>query len=172
MPSESFALYTKSRSLLDALRARAATTPEAAAELMAAIEHIRVLWEALHEQSEALAEERQRHAEFFEFAPDAYVITEPHGEIREANRAARELLHFGAEGADGRSIVDWVAHADQPAFRRQLVAARGHPEGQPEEWRARLLDGGSEAREVSLRVRPIKVRRKNAEGLCWLLRRY
>src|SRR3954466_13661826 len=103
MGSNSFSLFSSAKSTLQMLRARVQQTPDAAVELHAAIDLIQALWEELQAQSELLSAERQRHAEFFEYAPDAYVITEPKGEIREANRASRELFGVKNDDVDGVS---------------------------------------------------------------------
>ena len=149
----------------------------AAPELHAALEEIETLWEELLAQSGTLADERRRYAEFFEFAPEPYVVTEPHGEIREANRAARELL---GEALAGTPLSLRVPEGERSAFRARLIEARGKPESEVLEWRGALsgaaaaAGGAAEpvpAVPVLFRVRTIKVRRKNAGGLCWLIRR-
>ncbi len=152
------------------LRSRLQSTPEASAELHAAIEVIQTLWEELQTQSDVLAKERQRYADFFEYAPDSYVITEPHGEMREANRSARELLRLELDTLDGASLLSFIPEADRPDFRGRLIAVRGRPEGEIEEWRGRIALGGGDT-PMLFRVRAIKVRRKNADGLCWLIRK-
>jgi len=173
VPSNSFSLYAAAKNVTQRLRARLQDAPEeTSTELRAALETIQTLWEELQTQSDALAGERQRYADFFEFAPDAYIVTEPHGEIREANRAARELLNIKPETLANASLTAFIPEEDRPAFRARLVAVRGRPEGEIEEWTGRLvpaIDGGGT--QVFFRVRSIKVRRKNAEGLCWLIRR-
>src|SRR5687767_2891528 len=64
-------------------------------ELLTALEELQVTEEELRQQNEELAaareaveRERQRYLELFEFAPDGYLVTDPDGTIREANRAA------------------------------------------------------------------------------------
>lgn len=172
MPANSFSLYATAKNVTQMLRSRLQSTPEASGELHAAIEEIQTLWEELQGQSDVLAGERQRYADFFEYAPDGYVVTEPHGEIREANRAARELLGLQPGTMDGKSIVSFIAESDRPAFRGKLITVRGRPESEVDEWECAVARGGDgEMVRVSIRVRPIKVRRKNAEGLCWLIRR-
>ena len=171
MSANSFPLYSAAKNVTQMLRTRLQADPgESAAELHAALEVIRTLWEELQTQSDLLAGERQRYADFFEFAPDGYLVTEPHGEVREANRAARELLGVKGEGLDGASLVAFIPESDRPAFRGKLVAVRGRPEGEMEEWQGVLFADGK-AVPVLIRERSIKVRRKNADGLCWLLRR-
>ncbi len=170
MPTNSFSLYAAAKNVSQMLRARLREPAASEAELHAALEEIQTLWEELQAQSDLLAAERQSHADFFEYAPDAYVVTEPQGEIREANRAARELLGGPAGALDGASLANFVAEGERAAFRGRLVAARGRPDGEMEEWAGTLVRGAGEPRKVLFRVRSIKVRRKNADGLCWLIR--
>src|SRR6185436_18725171 len=74
-------------------------------ELHSAFEELRAAEEELRHQSDSLATARERveaerwsYQELFEFAPDAYLMTEANGTIREANRAACALLGM-AHGA-------------------------------------------------------------------------
>jgi PAS domain S-box-containing protein len=172
VPTNSFSLYAKAKTVSKMLRDRlqAPAAPEAAPELHAALEEIHALWEELQAQSSQLSAERQHYAEFFEFAPDAYLITEPDGQIREANRAARELLGVKPELSDGLSLASFVPDPERPEFRSRLIAARGRPEGEMQEWRGNVLSGGVRDVAVLFRVRAAKARRKNAGGLCWLIR--
>src|ERR1700704_1997416 len=73
-------------------------------ELEAGLQEIEALWEELRTQSQELASERQRYSEFFEYAPDAYLITDCHGTISDANRAAAELLGIAARTLIGRPV--------------------------------------------------------------------
>ena len=141
-------------------------TPE---DVRAGLQEIEVLWDELRAQSDALSTERKRYADFFEHAPDAYVITEPNGVIREANRAAAAL--FGRTQAElgGKVISALLPEDAQPAFRAHLVAARGSPSGAGRDWRTSIPSKGQEL-VVEFKVRAIKVRHKNADALCWLIR--
>lgn len=168
MPTNSFSLYATARNVTQMLRAKLNGAPADSAELHAALEAIQSLWEELQSQSDVLKDERQRFADFFEFAPEAYVITEPAGEMREANRAARELLGLDEAALEGASLVSLVKDSERSAFRGRLVTVRGHPEGYAAEWTATMATTAGEI-PASLRVRAIKVRRKNADGLCWLI---
>ncbi len=73
-------------------------------ELETNMEELEVAEEELREQNEelllsrqALEAERQRYQELFEFAPDAYLVTDSSGMIKEANRAATEILRAPQE---------------------------------------------------------------------------
>src|ERR1700730_9314219 len=68
-------------------------------DLTSALEDLRPAEEELRAQSEALAasnheldRERRRFRELFDFAPDAYLITDLYGTIREAHLDAGRLL--------------------------------------------------------------------------------
>jgi len=169
MGVNSYSLFAATKSTLQLLRDRMRKAPEA--ELQAAIDLVESLWVELQAASDVLAAERQRYAEFFEFAPDAYVITDPQGEVREANRAARELLGAKPGELEGAPLPAFVPEAERAAFRARLVAARGRPEADVEHWKGSVCPRAGSAVEALFQVRPMKVRRKNADGLCWLIRR-
>ncbi|HXI99271.1 MAG TPA: ATP-binding protein [Gemmatimonadaceae bacterium] len=82
-------------------------------ELLATIEELRLTEEQLRLRSEALtgsrnalAEERIKYRELFDFAPEAYLTTDLYGTIRDANVAAGRLL-----GAEPRSLVGKALHS-------------------------------------------------------------
>jgi len=60
--------------------------------LLLADEELKAHSEALVATSNELDRERRKFRELFEFAPDAYLITDLYGTIREANVAAGRLL--------------------------------------------------------------------------------
>ena len=151
------------------LRARLETNAATPDDLRAGLEEIQVLWDELRSQSDALAQERKRYADFFEHAPDAYLITEPNGVIREANRAAGTLLGRSQAELGGKAIWSLVAEDAQPQFRAHLVASRGNPTGTGKDWQSPIASGAGQAL-VAFKVRAIKVRHKNADAMCWLLR--
>ena len=72
----------------------------AIAELSTALEELSVMAEELHQQNQELLHthqmlelERQRYQDLFNFAPDAYLVTDEQGIILEANYAAQTLLN-------------------------------------------------------------------------------
>src|SRR5256885_15370978 len=65
-----------------------------APEVQKALEELNAAEEELHQQSDELASvrdqlerERRRYQDMFDFAPDAYLVTDPAGSIVEAYRA-------------------------------------------------------------------------------------
>jgi response regulator NasT len=78
-------------------------------DLAAALEELRVAEEELRQQNEELAAARQaleaqqqRYRDLFEFAPDAYLVTDAAGRIEEANRAASGLLNVALPFLTGK----------------------------------------------------------------------
>ena len=65
------------------------------------VEQLRLAQEELRDQSEALEaahdellEERRRYQHLFQYAPDAYLLTDLSGIVREANLSAARLLNI------------------------------------------------------------------------------
>ena len=111
-------------------RSTAASAPpvdEREAELLAAIEELRIAEEELHVQNEelvasrrAIDRERARYRELFDFAPDAYVVTDVHGTIREANLAAGRLFGVEPRFLPGKPIQAFFEEGSRSQYRKQL----------------------------------------------------
>ncbi len=83
--------------------------------------------EELHAQTEELTAsrnaidlERQRYRELFNSAPDPYLITDLHGNIREANVAAGKLLGVESRFLAGKPLPSFFDEAGRRAYRQQL----------------------------------------------------
>src|SRR5262249_10239940 len=62
-----------------------------------------------------------------QFAPDPYLVTGPDATVREANRAAAQLLGIAERAFPGKPLSVFVARDEVRAFREQVNrAARGH----------------------------------------------
>jgi len=138
-------------------------------ELEMALEELDIMWEELAGQAELLTREHQRYAEFFENAPDAYIITDAGGRIREANRAAGELLATPPELLAGKTLRSLIADEEHTSFLTGLIRASS-PTAVPASWSSRVVPAGGEPRDVILSVRPIPLHKSGVTGLCWLLR--
>ncbi|WP_414585060.1 PAS domain S-box protein [Scytonema sp. PCC 10023] len=102
--------------------------PQALVELGSASEIVSLATEELHQQNEELIQtrtlleaERQRYQDLFEFAPDAYLVTDTLGIIREANHTTATLLKVSQNYLIDKPIVNFVALPDRPAFRSYLT---------------------------------------------------
>jgi PAS domain S-box-containing protein len=152
------------RELMVQRLARRSLEPDAQRDVQLALEELDVMWEELQAQAVLLSREHRRYAEFFEFAPDAHLITDAGGNIREANRAAAELL--GAGYLPGRPLAQFVLAQDRMAFLSALVGAHAGRSA----WQLTLRTPSGKALPCEIGVRSIPLERSGGSGLCWLIR--
>ncbi len=120
---------------------------EAIEALHIAMEEMATTTEEMYEQQAELVQanaqaeaERARYRDLFEFAPDGYLVTDVQGTIREANRAAGQLLNMRQRGMlHGRLLLSFVIADDQSRFLELL----------------KRLQAGEPVRERALRMRHI-----------------
>lgn len=126
------------------------------------------MWEELQGQASMLLRENERYAEFFEYSPDAYVITDVGGNVREANQAALELLGAPRGEVVARQLSEYIAADDRVAFLTRTVSLMLG--GRPLSFQSHLRrdEGPSVAIEFSVRAIPLK--KSGVGGLCWLIR--
>jgi PAS domain S-box-containing protein len=143
--------------------------------LHGALEEVHALYETVSEQSETLAAamaashaERERYKYLFDHAPDAYVVSDFHGVIREANAQASRLLNTALEFLVGLPFASFV-HADhRPVFRREL--ARMGVVERLDEWRVVLQPHAMPPIQASLTVSAVPDPTGRSTALRWLIR--
>ena len=91
------------------------------------LEELKVAREELSQQNEQLSvtreqleHERQRYKELFEFAPDAYLVTDENGTIREANYTAATLLCVSNGLLVGKPLSIFVPETQRRDFRLRI----------------------------------------------------
>lgn len=101
---------------------------KASQELQNTLEELHVTQEELRQQNDellvthrVLEVERQRYQDLFDFASDGYLVTDTHGVIKEANRAAGLLLGVAAEQLRGKPLPLFVHEKERAAFRLQFA---------------------------------------------------
>lgn len=139
-----------------------------------ALEELRVAEEELCEQNEELFQARyeleiqqRRYQDLFEFAPDAYLITDKNGIIQEANRAAAELFKVNQKYLIRKPLVSFVHLDQQRTFRSLLLQLLSVDRVQ--EWEMSFVDYKYQQFEVALTVVAVK----EAEETCmlrWIVR--
>jgi two-component system phosphate regulon sensor histidine kinase PhoR len=99
-------------------------------QVRSTLEELRVIQEnlaghnvALEELQEQLARERQRYAELFDLAPDAYLVTDEQGKVLEANQSAEILLGAPERRLVGTRFTVFVEPAASRVVRRSLLRA-------------------------------------------------
>ncbi|MBE9180862.1 PAS domain-containing sensor histidine kinase [Oculatella sp. LEGE 06141] len=102
-------------------------TPLAIGELSTSLEELYTAAEELYVQHEELSEAYRvlelkwgQYQELFEFAPDAYLVTDAAGVIRNANQAASALLKIEPKFLSGKPLVLFVAASDRLLFSTRL----------------------------------------------------
>ncbi len=142
---------------------------EAKRDMEMALEELDVMWDELQGQTALLMRENARYAEFFEFAPDAYLITDAGGSVREVNQAALELLKVARDDVVGKPLSQHIADEERGAF---LSRAVGLMVGavKPLAWKAHLQTGDGQRLEAEFSVRGIPLKKSGVGGLCWLIR--
>ncbi len=142
---------------------------ESRREIEMALEELDVMWEELQGQAALLVRENERYAEFFEHAPDAYLITDVGGGVREANQAALELLRASREAVVGAALASFIADDDRVTFLARSVGVM-LGEAKLVSWRSRLQPAGGTPVATEFSVRAIPLKKSGVGGLCWLVR--
>lgn len=102
--------------------------PQAIFELGSASEIVHVATQELYQQNEELIttrnlleSERQRYQNLFDFAPDAYLVTDEIGMIQAANRAATKLLNTPYQQLKGKGIINYITLQSRQTLRNFLT---------------------------------------------------
>lgn len=136
------------RTLLEALKELAADSrPESAhsvGELVRAADELLHRFEsaepyavedgAHHALRQLLEIEQRRYRELFESAPEACIVTDPRGVIRETNRAASELLGMEAPELKGRELDGLGPEGRREEVRDRLSRIRESGEPERFQW--------------------------------------
>ncbi|MDF5717474.1 MAG: response regulator [Rhizonema sp. NSF051] len=89
-------------------------------ENQTSLELMEVIQEELRLQNEYLAVECQSYYDMFQFAPDAYLLTNEQGIILKANHSAAELLNVLPQFLISLPLANFVAQAERSVFRTKL----------------------------------------------------
>ena len=141
-------------------------------ELEICVEELRVAAEELTNLRDQLEAERQRYVELFDFAPEAYLETDARGNIREANRAAAELLRCAQDHLIGKPLPVFVAEADRRHFRGKLALLERKAADGVLEWTSRMQTRDGNMVEAVVRASPARDSAARMSGVrCMLLAR-
>jgi PAS domain S-box-containing protein len=145
---------------------------EVMSQLSTTLEELEVMHEELEAQNEEIELSRQeavnqgkRYQDLFEFAPDAYVITDRYLKILEANQATCELLKVRPDFIIGRLLITFVCMKDRRTIR-SIAGSLEHPTNF--ETCLRLKDGS--VLTAAVRVSPVVNSEHRRTGFRWILR--
>jgi PAS domain S-box-containing protein len=166
-------LYVTLAAVREAMTQRLGTgkaDPEAEREMRMALEMLDLMWNEIVGQRESLHREHRRFEDFFEFAPDAYAVTDAGGNLRDANLALADLLGTARDTLLGKPITTFVRTPDRAAFLARFVGLAMNPEAAPLSWQCELQPPAGDPCRVTVSVRAIPLRKSGVAGLCWLFR--
>ncbi|HEX2188902.1 MAG TPA: ATP-binding protein [Longimicrobiaceae bacterium] len=137
-------------------------------EVQRVLQDLRIKDEILASSREMLDAEQRRYQELFDLAPDAYVVTDRFGAIRQANRAASALFRVPGTELVGQSLAERVHEAERKAFQRQLLRlSRGE---RIEDWEIRLRGCGEDPVHAAVTVTAADDPHGTHLGHRWLIR--
>lgn len=136
-------------------------------ELQVANEELRAQGDELQGARDVLEQDRHRYRGLFERVPDAYVVTDEFGVIRDANPEAATLLDLPVAVLRGRPLALHVAADERRAFRRELATLKG---GKGIRRLTLTLGGRQATRDVSVRVRIVPGLGDRPPELYWSFR--
>ncbi len=177
MNAEDFARRLEDmRRQVEAMRGTSEGSNAAFEELLVAVEELRVAEEELRQRNEELilahaevADERRRYQHLFQYAPDAYLLTDLSGIIREANHSAANLLGVEPRFLVGKTLVSFVAGEDRARLRGEIGRWRSEPAAKSLELR--LQPRGGQVFDASLTLSVARGGpRDKAFGVRWLVR--
>ncbi|MBD2676133.1 MULTISPECIES: bifunctional diguanylate cyclase/phosphodiesterase [Nostoc] len=162
----------KLRSQVQELLQRSANEPklepeiitEAFEELHTTVEELLIVSQELEVTRAALYRERRRYQDLFEFAPDAYLITNTAGTIEEANHAAATLLHVRQKYLVGKPLILFIAQQD-----RQLFSYHMNNSQQLLNWEINLQPRGGKPFPASVRLSAVYDENREQISWRWLL---
>ena len=143
---------------------------ESEKEIQLALEELEVMWDELQGRAEMLTRENERYTEFFDYAPDAYVITDAGGNVRGLNHAAAELLGAPKEATVGMPLGDFIAAGHRVKYLSAFVGLFVNPHDAASTWESALRTADGREKRISLSVRGLPLKRSGVRGLCWLIR--
>jgi PAS domain S-box-containing protein len=135
-----------------------------------ALEELNVLWEELKDQSDRVSEQGRRYADLFQFAPDAYIVTDPYGTITEANRAAVAMLGVELAHLLGKPMASFISAKHRAHYRQQLITLIAEGGATRQTWRSMVAPREATELAVEFSVAGIRHPHSSMLHLCWLLR--
>jgi PAS domain S-box-containing protein len=116
---------------------------------------------------DAVERERQKYFELFELGPDACILTDSQGVIREANAMATQLLGVSPQFLPGKPLPAFFEESARHAFRHQLDQLCGSTRS--EEWEIKLAPRNGMPVHVSVSV--ARIGKDNGAALYrWVVR--
>jgi PAS domain S-box-containing protein len=134
------------------------------------LDEIELLWCELRSRAEDLKGNGDSLADFFEFAPDAYLITQGDGTICQANRLAAELMETSSSALCDRRLHEFVPQEERGILAQRLRSLNGEQDGAWHAWWGTIHFRDGSDLDVEFRVRRFHPPFGGAQLYFWLLR--
>ncbi|MGH7650739.1 MAG: PAS domain-containing sensor histidine kinase [Gemmatimonadaceae bacterium] len=112
--------------------------------------------------------ERRKYYEFFEFAPDACIVTDEHCTIREANTAASQLLGVTRQLLVGKPLTTFFDGAARANHRHQLDQLCGLE--RIDDWEISVQPRGGYPVPASVSIGRLSASALGNSGFRWIIR--
>jgi putative nucleotidyltransferase with HDIG domain/PAS domain S-box-containing protein len=109
-----------------------------------------------------------QYQDFFELAPDAYLVTDPQMAIQKSNQMAATILQMDRDFLKNKPLTLLIMESDRPALQAGL--SQVWTEGQKRDWKLHLEPGKSPAFPVYVNVRAQMDHQAEPTRLLWLIR--
>jgi PAS domain S-box-containing protein len=129
------------------------------------LQELHAIWLDLRSHVDRLAGERHQYLDFFEQATDAYLVTDVHGTIAEANGAAVDILQRRKHYLRGKPLAVLIALDRRSDFRTRLQALASGNAAAERSWRT-VLEAPEVRVDATLTARAIE-RGGAIAGFCW-----
>lgn len=137
-------------------------------ELHVVMEELQLRNEEIEAVNQSLGAECRRYHELFEFAPSAYLVTDLHGMIQQANQASASLLKIPQVlYLVGKPLYIFVAEEARHDFQAQLNHLQSVKEIRG--WQVQLQPRQSKPLQTVCTVGVVQDSQGKAVGLRWLL---
>ena len=123
-------------------------------EMRTSLEALDIVEDQLLQQNQQFYAERKHYYDFFQFCPDAYLVTDATGLILEANSAIASLLKIPQSYLPGKPLAVFVSYPERSVFRCQL--AELHQYDSVQRWEVCLQPRAGELFDAVLRVAPVR----------------
>jgi PAS domain S-box-containing protein len=143
---------------------------ESGSAMPSILEHLRQQNELLAAEKGSLEAQSQRFHDFFDFAPDSYLVTNTDGVIQEANRAATMMLNVAHDVLVGKKLLMFVALEDRKLFTAQLMRVKAGEVQKLQDWEIQIHPYENIPVPTAVTLGVVKGYTGKPVGLRWLLR--
>jgi len=131
-------------------------------------EELRAQNEQLIGSRQLIDRERLRYRELFDFAPDAYLVTDAQGNIRDANIAAERLFGVEPKSLTGKPVHGFFGEGSRRDYRKQLD--RLCDSERVDDWELWINAPSGQRIPVAISLSRSSSREESKVGYRWILR--